>query len=882
MPIRAVTNCQVDSERTKPAFSQLFANINNPNHFAFCVLGSSLKPKSSARSPPSLLKYIGADISPWKLWLMQAVKFVVKLYDVPPEDGAITAFDSYGNMLFVGTDKGIVHKLAVEDQHAAPHNNSSLDCDGSSIFTTLVRSEAVAEKEKKKISRLQHSRSQPLLFVLCAKKLIVMDSAKLVAIQQIAESVGAFFVSTSPVGSKTGHLVCAAEKYGRRMSIYHFDVAQGKNTRPILTQELQLPEPVQVLAEASGMLCVGLRREYSMLSLQDGDARGILALGNRDPLIAVGDGEVFLRLQQTVFSLPMKAMPTTGQALKRTMRFDVEPKCLAARHPFLFAFCDGHCDVFSQYDDEVVERLPLQGCLFSTVIGSGESLYAASKSRVWMIRMHGLRHQLSDLVSRYKVDDAFHLLAFHSRVSTSLQAIEVDLHIMTGFAHLYHCQPNSALQHINNHLDAREIISHVPELVPEKKIPLSEDDVAYWAGWKVSSPHNRHWKDIEVPWTETYKSFAVVPPSQLAAAVGSSGNGPPMSPAALALRRNKASSSLLPGKESVAGGQEYRFVTDDEGGASIPMTLATYLACCWDNFRNELTMFLRSKLAASSGHQRRAVEYALLQLYLRSGDRRAMFRLVRYGCALHLNDCEQLLRDACEFRVLEILLRRRGLGDEAAKLFATKLDVSSYLKAHKVGAKILNVPKSIEAKITAALDGQRVWSAGTTNSSNSQTANESPTSQPAMFTVDERDEAIFAVEALNVEYLHDLVRSNPNIVLATDDNGTSLIGLACSLVDETLMDRVLSMVSYLIDSGSPLSTANVQGWTPIDIIRIAHGGRFFVFVASVIVSVLDVQKTTATFVESSAACRSVIGAMPAIGVDGSRSMGSWCGSWKDC
>jgi hypothetical protein len=823
---------------------------------------------------------------------MQAVKFVVKLYDVPSDDGAITAFDSYGSMIFVGTDKGIVHKLSVEDQALQRPATAAADSDGSSIFTTLVRSYAVAEKEKKKISRLQHSRSQPMLFVLCGRKLMVMDSAKLTPIQQITESVGAFFVSTSPPGSKTGHLICAAEKYGRRMSVFTYDVAQGKNTRPILTQELQLPEPVQVVAEGNGMICVGLRREYSMLSLRDGDARGILALGNRDPLIAVGDGEVFLRLQQTVFSLPMKAMPTAGNALKRTMRFDLEPKCLAARHPFLFAFTESHCDVFSSYDDEVVERLPLQGCLFSTVIGSGESLYAASKTRVWMVRMHGLRHQLSDLVQRYKVDDAFHLLAFHSRVSSaSLQAIEVDLHILAGFAHLYHCQPNAALQHINNHLDAREIILHCAELVPARPAALEAlgaDEQEYWSGWTARSVHNKHWRNIEEPWAEHFKSYPVVPPSQLLPA---GGGGVPNSPAAgLVLRRagvpHKSSSSLSTGNAA----EEFRSVTDDLGNTGTPMTLEMYLQQCWTDFRDELTMYLRSKLAASHSHQRRAVEYALLQLYLRSGDRRSLFRLVRFGSALHLADCESLLRDCFEFRLLAMLLRRRGRAEDAEKIFQTKLDVAAYLSAHAVAPRSadeanstrergdleapLAWPAKIDAAVSAAFAAQVRWSPSGLED----------LAQP-LFSDDERDEVIFAVDSLSVEYLHELVRANPNVALVTDASGTSLISLACSLLDDSngSFERVMTVVSYLVDAGCALDSRSRHGWTAIDVLRLVQGGKYFAFATAAILAQVDVRSVSDRLLANSAACRSATAAeqlRPAVGVDGLRVHGAWAGLWR--
>eukprot|EP00658_Telonema_sp_P-2_P073767 TRINITY_DN62881_c0_g1_i1.p2 TRINITY_DN62881_c0_g1~~TRINITY_DN62881_c0_g1_i1.p2 ORF type:complete len:104 (+),score=35.94 TRINITY_DN62881_c0_g1_i1:145-456(+) len=43
-------------------------------------------------------------------------------------------------------------------------------------------------------------------------------------------------------------------------------------------QELILPESVQSIAEFNGVVCVGLHREYSILSLVDGDARSLLPI----------------------------------------------------------------------------------------------------------------------------------------------------------------------------------------------------------------------------------------------------------------------------------------------------------------------------------------------------------------------------------------------------------------------------------------------------------------------------------------------------------------------------------------------------------------------------------------------------------------------------
>lgn len=217
-----------------------------------------------------------------------------------------------------------------------------------------------------------------------------------------------------------------------------------------------------------------------MLSLRDGDARSILALNNRAPLIALGDGEVFLRLQQNVFAVSMKSMPTAGNSVRRTIHLEYEPECIIFRHPFLFAFSQNCCDVFSLYDNEVVERLPLPGVLYGSKFGSGDTIYAASGNKLWMLRIHSLRSQLAGLIHRYQVSDAFHLLSYQKRSSAQYAMIERDLNVMAAYAHLYHGNATEAMHHFAGLVDVRELLRHLPELCPREvqNMLKSSDDTA--------------------------------------------------------------------------------------------------------------------------------------------------------------------------------------------------------------------------------------------------------------------------------------------------------------------------------------------------------------------------------------------------------------------
>ncbi|KAF8292628.1 hypothetical protein TcYC6_0114080 [Trypanosoma cruzi] len=818
---------------------------------------------------------------------MLAVRCLVRLYEMPPEYGQISAFDTHGSTIFVGTDHGVLLKLAVEgaslsdtaqqttqnitsskagpDSNGRAHNLATHDAAympmfasseaSEKIHTTLVRFTLLSSM-KKKIERLQHSRTHTLLFVLYEHRLVVLNSVSFSHLQTIAEHVGTFFVSDSQSNSpqRAGlHVVCASELNGKGLSVFEFDASRGESARAILAQELVLPEPVQTLVTYGSIACVGMRREYSLLSLSDGSSCGVLPLGGeKQPLLAAGDGEVFMRHNHSIFSVSMRSMPS-GRVMGRTIRLKDEALSFVVRHPFLFVFTEHYCDVFSLYDDDMSGRLMLPGCLFSSQLGRGDFLYAASKKKIWMASLHSLRHQLANLVEYFKVEEAFHLLGSQRAIGTlDLQGIELELHIMAGFAYLHHCRPKEAVLHFNDHIDPRDLLLSLLECIPpgpEEYSPelrallarkhLKKDTSAtpkagrsttlkagvasthdesyensdnddkngvdnYWAEWEGRCPYNTYAGELHHAWLETFETFPLVP-------------------------RNNDNVD-----EST-----YRQVT--EWGA---VTATDFLEHAWELFKDEIVLYFRFRLSQASDVYARAMEYALLVLALEAQDHRAAYRIVAYGSSIRLEDCYDLLSSLREYRLLACLLFRRGYFQEANSVLTSRVHVSSILPslegnppdatgvispAYKILPEVMHV--HLDRLLNAPLKSPCMNAMRHSTHEKRVSLNMTPTTTvlPASLT-----EAMYLVSKLNLSALRELLHESPEVSWTLDEEGCSLLHVLFSLLvlletseqdmtpegKSALLNLVLSCAILLLDYGAPVAILNAQGLSCLDVVAL--------------------------------------------------------------
>lgn len=860
---------------------------------------------------------------------MLAVKYLLKLYETPPENGHISAFDTYGNTVFAGTDSGVLMRFVVEgatspeivptegslsgdarDRHISGGNSArSAEAGGvgeeqqaheemhaddfhavsqlEKIYTTLVHHVVVSETQRR-VERIQHSRTHKILFVLCEHRLLVLNSITFEHIYTVSDYVGTFFVSDSRQTSsqRVGrHVICTTEPHGRELRVYEFDIAQNKHVRPMAPHKVMLHEQAQTLVTYGNMVCVGMRRGgYRLLSLPDGNTCSVLPLsGDMQPLLAVGDGEVFMRYDHSIFSVSMRSMPS-GRVLGRTIQLEDEVRHMIARHPFLFAFTESYCDVYSLYDDDVSERLPMSGCLFGSQLGGGDFLYAASATKIWMAGLHPLRHQLADLVERFKVEEAFHLLSTQrSRNSLDWQAIELELHVMVGFAYLHRCRPKEAMLHFNDHIDPRDLLLLLPECIPPGpdeysselrgllkgdyvgetrtssdgvdfaskdedvvNVPVGGNNVepllakcgpdigcwdgGFWEEWSGCCPYNTYIGELEKAWLETFETFPTVPRST-----------------------------------DQADGVIHRQVM--EWGC---ITAEGFLERSWEALKDELVVYFRSRLDQASPVHARPMEYALLVLALEARDHREAYQIVVKSSSLSVEDCYDLLCSLHEYRLLACLLYCRGYTQDADRLLRQRVCVSSLLPPWVAGRcnnskqspAYMNVPTALHSQLTRLLTPLPKNECLVVADLSSPRGAHSPNDVDETHTINlplSLSLPMYLVSHLNIPALQELLAEDPDAAVITDEEGCTLLHVLFSLFisvrdltegeamtkGSALVGLVLSCAVLLLDHGADVAAPNVHGITCLDVLAIAAGGAFFDIVVSALLADRDVRKAAA-------------------------------------
>ena len=851
---------------------------------------------------------------------MIGVRIAAKLYDVPQQDGTVTACEAFGENVFLGTDLGLLQKFVVSLENGEGDSSPT-------IFTTHVKTEAVLDR-KKKISRIKHSPVNPCLFVLCARKLMIFDTKDLVMLREIAAGIGCFCCSFVP-GTLMDR-VCACEKAGKNVFVFEHTMNEGASSpvgmasppvktlvvntdlntvssteaneaaapatgaaapdsssagvtvsqdsaaaktstraslsevRPSINNEsspsgsptnasprmlhgqvvrqvqsLLLPEPVVTIVEYNGIICVGLHREYSMISLEDGDARSLLALNGQEPYITMADSDAYLRLHNIIFVVSMKAMPSSGSnVLRKTLPFHAEPNCVIVRHPHIFACTNESTEVYSVYDDEVVEQLPIAECAFSTSSPTSSNIFCASRGRLWMLALHTIEAQLHDLVDRYKVDDAFHLLNYCKDRSDSTER-EVELHIMAGFAHMYNNAPAYAMAHFNAHVDVREVIPYVPELIPPTATASELQDAeekAFWEAWEPHCAYNIHRHNIEMKWGEVFRAL---PPASA---------GVP-----------KANDVAASPKDARPPREEEELRVDADG---VVWSLSRYLQTARDTLKRELTVWLQSRLDTAPPPQRRAIEFALLVLFLGFHDHRSAYALIRREKAMHIRDCRQVLEQYSFWRAFYVLALRKGENGLAEQILRDHL---TYGTQPSDGADEL-------AGMAMAVGGPPATT---------------PEVQPAVACVDIQHEVFVAVESCDVTYLYDILRGDPNSMFVTDPDGNSALHVAVERAVSAPPPRRaphFTLLSLLVDSGVSVSRKNSFGMSALDVAykyeRQSYSGGACQRVEWVIGCLLSSSQQygfTKEFVAGLAAGSRI--ARPLYGVQGmdTENFGSWCG-----
>ena len=149
---------------------------------------------------------------------MPAVESLLQLYNLDEQDGTITAFDSYGSDVHLGTSSGLLIHLTVSEAAAASQRNSEEsfalpgrggragDAEASPVspsarssppvlLRTTVSRRCTLSATGTAVQQLQHSRSQRVVFVLCEGRLLLVHAETYAVLSSIATNVVSFSVA---------------------------------------------------------------------------------------------------------------------------------------------------------------------------------------------------------------------------------------------------------------------------------------------------------------------------------------------------------------------------------------------------------------------------------------------------------------------------------------------------------------------------------------------------------------------------------------------------------------------------------------------------------------------------------------------------------------
>ncbi|KPA82662.1 hypothetical protein ABB37_02495 [Leptomonas pyrrhocoris] len=159
---------------------------------------------------------------------MPAVESLLQLYSLDEKDGTITAFDSYGSDVHLGTSTGKLIRLTISEtcqggeatsteffkpttppspttpaiSTLAPREQQRRSSEAS--LRTIVSRRCTLSNSGAAVQQLQHSRSQRVLFALCEGRLLLLHAETYALLSSIATNIVSFSVAQPVRGSSTG------------------------------------------------------------------------------------------------------------------------------------------------------------------------------------------------------------------------------------------------------------------------------------------------------------------------------------------------------------------------------------------------------------------------------------------------------------------------------------------------------------------------------------------------------------------------------------------------------------------------------------------------------------------------------------------------------
>ncbi|CAD2217483.1 hypothetical protein AGDE_14980 [Angomonas deanei] len=435
--------------------------------------------------------------------------------------------------------------------------------------------------------------------------------------------------------------VCVCKNSDRQCVILEVEYDRPAGVRTVIRNRCVVPVIVVSLVSFGSVLCLGSGEGYSLLHVETGNSRPLLRSdGGQPPLSCI--------MRKTVYMTYGKSVCWTSVETKEKMHYSVPGNEVAqgmvSSFPFLFVFGQKYCSVFSVVEQAWVDEFPIVNCRHSCFGEKGGHFFAAGKDTIWLFRTSKLTHQLASLVDKGKTGEAFSLL--HAKEpdlsSPHFALLNQELHLKAGYHHLYGMRVEEGIRLLSSVVDPRCIFLHFPELIP----PLPDH---YSSGLQDLLLHGAAYPFF----TYVLRTGTPLPTSVLlegSVALPTKG---------VSGYWDEFAGSCCYDTEPLSAAWRKKRASSGEPAVPLP----------WDRLKETLLFHLLSlKTGGLNACWGRAVDYALLVLSLESGDHALSYKVANTSQWIAVEDVHDLLIEVGEFRLLALILFRKGMIKESERI----------------------------------------------------------------------------------------------------------------------------------------------------------------------------------------------------------------------
>ncbi|XP_072024948.1 vam6/Vps39-like protein [Amphiura filiformis] len=365
---------------------------------------------------------------------------------------AIESIACHGDQLLVGTKPGHLLVYSVTGGHGS--QNFKVD---------LLKS--FKSFSKKPIQQLACVPELQILISLSDNVINVHDLAQFNQITSIGKTRGATLFSidlqkpSSKSGGNYGLKLCVAVK--RKLQLFYW------RNRSFEELQLGVPDVPKAMAWCGNSLCVGFKRDYFLIKIENGELKDLFTTGNAsqaEPTVT--------RLSEDMLALGRDMMSIIidsegNPAKKYALTWSDYPQVLEHDQPYIIAVLPKYVEIRTVDPRLLVQTIEVNKPKFITM-GSGH-VYVASQNFIWRLVPIPITAQIKELLQDKQFELALHLANMTDEVEADKQRRIQQIQNLYAFELFQqHRFEESMKMFAKLGTDPSQVIGLFPDLLPKE------------------------------------------------------------------------------------------------------------------------------------------------------------------------------------------------------------------------------------------------------------------------------------------------------------------------------------------------------------------------------------------------------------------------------